>query len=208
MVYDEKLKPENCPVCLEIGERLYVDFDEDEHWPDWARQLIRDVDDGVNTIEHCPKCLTWYRGTWITDNDIFQPTHTAELVRVSEEYAMEFIQSYKKQKKELEQWEHSIHRRRVRDLRKGIKKRLQKLPEISEKEQKLLDLIIEKENSVTFSEIETGSDFSNSELKEMIKSLRAKNILWTALDFIRNANTPPKADPEPAPDTKIYLYTV
>jgi len=114
-------KTVSCPICERLGEALLVDFDEDEHFPDAFRELeMVQWFDESHDLRRCPLCGTYYDFRFVTDNDIFQPTHTGEYRRIPSDEAERMVQEEKarleKEKKEYRKKVKRYHGKVIRTL--------------------------------------------------------------------------------------------
>lgn len=124
-----------CPTCAALGEHRYADFDQDMHLPDAAGALevliSLNYDDD---IRRCRTCGTYYKFSFKTDNDIFQPTHTGEYDRIPASKAEAMI------REERERIESSIkdYRKKMRRVHKPV------MASLSPVETRILDHLIKQ----------------------------------------------------------------
>ncbi|MBS7252228.1 MAG: hypothetical protein KIH08_16810 [Candidatus Freyarchaeota archaeon] len=114
-------KAEPCPICESLGETLFVDFDEDERFPEgfYKLEMVQWFSE-AHDLRRCPQCGAYYYFTFETDNDIFCPTHTGEYKRIPGEEAERMLQEYKarleERRKEYRKQVRKLHGKVIRTL--------------------------------------------------------------------------------------------
>jgi len=128
----------NCPSCGTLGDRMYVDFEANQHFPDAFKSLtvVRWFND-CHDLRRCFTCGTYYDCDWVDDNEIFSPTHTGEYKRIPVDDAERMLRTDDAEKRKRKQQ----IRRKVHELYGAI---LKTLPE---DEMRIINYFINKLNN-------------------------------------------------------------
>jgi uncharacterized Zn finger protein (UPF0148 family) len=162
-------KTVSCPICESLGETLFVDFDEDEHFPDsfYKLEMVQWFSES-HDLRRCPQCGTYYYFTFETDNDIFQPTHTGEYKRIPRGEAERMVQE---EKARLEKRRREYHKK----VRKLHGKLIQTLSEI---EKRIVEYLTDRLYDETYTEdISKDLGIDIAVVEKTLATLKQKKIV-------------------------------
>ncbi|MGQ9723686.1 MAG: hypothetical protein ACUVXA_20490 [Candidatus Jordarchaeum sp.] len=159
----------SCPICESLGEALFVDFDEGEHFPDAFRELeMVQWFDELHDLRRCPLCGTYYDFRFVTDNDIFQPTHTGEYRRIPSDEAERMVREERARLEEKKR----RYRKQVRKLHGKV---IRSLPEVEKRIVEYLTDRLYDETSDTQISKDLGIDMAVVE--KALASLKQKGVV-------------------------------
>jgi hypothetical protein len=162
-------KIESCPICKIIGESLFADFDEDQHFPDavFRLEIVQWFDD-LHDLRRCPQCGIYYDFTYKTDNDIFQPTHTGEYKRILSDEAERMIFE---EKARVERQKKEYHKK----VRKLHGKVIITLPEI---EKQIVEYLTDRlYHNIIAADVSKDLGIDITVVEQALKSLKQKGVV-------------------------------
>lgn len=162
-------KAVSCPICESLGEALFVDFDEDEHFPDAYHKLeMVQWFDESHDLRRCPQCGTYYDCRFETDNDIFQPTHTGEYRRIPSDEAERMM---REERARLEERKRE-YRKKVRKLHGKV---IRLLPEV---EKRIVEYLTDRlYDETSIEEISKDLGIDMAVVEKALKSLKQKGVV-------------------------------